>query len=132
MKKRKDQGISMAELGLVIRGRVAAHAFRRTRWSLRSVRAVTPWLGRFYLFVDVVSSDAWCQMTCLRARRGNPRLGQQTDPPRLSRGSELLSALSQLKHWNVWYGCRLQYHRHPVVERADVIPGRLKKLPGPS
>jgi hypothetical protein len=40
----------MAEFGLVIRGRVAAHAFRRTRWSLRSVPAVTPWLGRF-LFI---------------------------------------------------------------------------------
>jgi hypothetical protein len=35
---------------------VAAHAFRRTWRSLRSVPAVAPWLGHPYLFVDAVSS----------------------------------------------------------------------------
>jgi hypothetical protein len=53
------------------------------------------------LFVDVVSSYARRQMTYLSGAVKNPRVVPQTDAPRPSRGSELLSALSQLKHWNV-------------------------------
>jgi hypothetical protein len=51
------------------------------------------------LFVDVVSSYARRQMTYLSGAVKNPRVVPQTDAPSL--GDELLSALSQLKHWNV-------------------------------
>jgi hypothetical protein len=57
---------------------VAAHALRWTRRSLRSVPAITPMAGTLLIW---------------------SLLALQTDAR--SRGNELSSALSQLKHWNV-------------------------------
>jgi hypothetical protein len=77
---------------------VAAHAFRRSGGaSVASQPSLPGWERRS--LAGTLLIIRWCRMTYLGTPRGDLCFIPQTDAP--SRGNELLSALSQLKHWNV-------------------------------